>query len=117
MNMNKIKTLFIALCAIALTGCGEENSENIDNKPMSNSLNIRRGYFDNHSYIIYSGYNAGGIMTIEAENVIRFISERYCIVEKSKLYKLDIAFRAKHYDVVVLNPSEVKGLFPELFKE
>lgn len=46
---------------------------------------------------------------------LQWLSERFCIVEKSKLE--DIAFRAKHYNCVILMGSEVKELFPELFKD
>lgn len=52
-----------------------------------------------------------------AEDVIRFLLRRYCLVEKSKLEELDIAFRAKHYGIVVLNQGDIERLFPEIAKE
>lgn len=53
----------------------------------------------------------------DAEDVIRFLLRRYCLVEKSKLEELDIAFRAKHYGIVVLNQGDIESLFPEIAKE
>lgn len=52
-----------------------------------------------------------------AEWVIRFLLRRYCLVEKSRLKKLDIAYRAKEYDMVVLNKTDVDYLFPEIGEE
>ena len=52
-----------------------------------------------------------------AADVLQWLSERYCIVDKNKLDKLNIVYRTKHYDMVVLNPKEVQDLFPELFNQ
>lgn len=56
-------------------------------------------------------------ITAIAENTIRFLLRRYCLVEKSRLAKLDIAYRAKEYDMVILNKEDVDYLFPEIAKE
>lgn len=53
----------------------------------------------------------------EVERLIRFLLRRYCLVEKSRLKKLDIAYRAKHYGTVVLNQGDIESLFPEIAKE
>lgn len=52
-----------------------------------------------------------------AESFLRFLLRRYCLVEKSRLAKLDIAYRAKEYDMVILNKEDVDYLFPEIAKE
>lgn len=49
--------------------------------------------------------------------IFRWLCERFCLVEKSKIQKLDIAYRAKEYDMVVLNKGNVDYLFPDLGKE
>lgn len=60
--MTKPKLLLLALCAIALTGCGYKNGE-IDT---SNRLNnagdaLMKAEYEGHSYIIYKGSQKGGI--------------------------------------------------------
>ena len=51
------------------------------------------------------------------EEKLRFLLRRFCLVEKSRLKKLDIAYRAKAYDIVVLNKRDVDYIFPEIAKE
>lgn len=55
----------------------------------------------------------------EAEQVLTWLSQRYCIVEKSKLSKdgLDLAWRAKEYGTVILSSDNVYSLFPSIAKE
>ncbi len=57
------------------------------------------------------------IIQDDAEMFLRWLSERYCLVEKSRLKKLDIAYRAKHYGTVVLNQGDIDSIFPEIAKE
>lgn len=51
--------------------------------------------------------------------VFQWLTRRVSLVEKSKLGKdgLDIAWRAKEYDMVILSSDNVYYLFPDLGKE
>lgn len=49
--------------------------------------------------------------------IFQWLTRRFCLVEKSRLKKLDIAYRAKAYDIVVLNKRDVDYIFPEIAKE
>ena len=49
--------------------------------------------------------------------IFQWLTRRFCLVEKSRLKKLDIAYRAKAYDIVVLNKRDVDYIFPEIGKE
>lgn len=53
----------------------------------------------------------------EAEQVLTWLSTRYCLVEKSRLEELEIAYRAKEYNLVVLDKRDVDYLFPSIVKE
>lgn len=52
-----------------------------------------------------------------AKDVIKWLADRYCLVEKSKVEEVEIARRAKENRAVWLNPWEVNFLFPDLGKE
>lgn len=50
--------------------------------------------------------------------VLQWLSERFCIVEKSVMDKLSIVYRAKAYNLVCLNKEDVEALFgKELFND
>lgn len=48
---------------------------------------------------------------------LRWLTGRYCLVEKDKLQELEIARRAKEHGAVWLNQWEAEYLFPEIAKE
>lgn len=52
-----------------------------------------------------------------AKDVIKWIADKFCLVEKSKLQELEIARRAKEHGAVWLNQWEAESLFPEIAKE
>lgn len=60
--MNKTKLLLLALCTIALTGCGYRQGE-IDTNNRLNNVDdaLMKAEFEGHSYIIYKGSQKGGI--------------------------------------------------------
>lgn len=65
-------------------------------------------------------YDARGgkeLMTGEAENMIRFILRRYCLVDKSKLKEFDIPRRVKEHNALILDKCELDALFPEIAKD
>ncbi len=54
--------LFLALCAVALTGCREQAQANAKTEPesgVSQNLKAERITRLNHSYIYFYGYNGG----------------------------------------------------------
>lgn len=53
----KLTTAIIALLALTLTGC--ENSN--DRKGVSTSNSLETVEYNGHRYIMYQGYNRGGI--------------------------------------------------------
>ena len=57
------------------------------------------------------------IIQDDTEMFLRWLSRRFCLVEKSKLDELEIARRAKENGAVWLTPAEVRNLFPEIGKE
>lgn len=57
------------------------------------------------------------IIQDDAEMFLRWLSRRFCLVEKSKLDELEISRRAKENGAVCLTPAEVRNLFPEIAKE
>lgn len=64
-------------------------------------------------------YNGDTDFIDEAEQVLTWLSTRYCLVEKCKLSKdgLDLAWRAKEYGTVILSSDNVYSLFPSIAKE
>lgn len=57
------------------------------------------------------------IETLSNEAFLTWLLRRFCLVEKSRLEKLSIFYRAKVYDMIVLNKEDVNFLFPEIAKE
>lgn len=56
----------------------------------------------------------------KAENtayVLRWLSQRYCLMEKIKLEELDIPRRVKEHRALILDKRELDALFPEIAKE
>lgn len=51
------------------------------------------------------------------ECFLKYTLRRFCLVEKSRLEKLSIFYRAKVYDMVILDKEDVNFLFPDLGKE
>lgn len=52
------------------------------------------------------------------EEVITVLSKDYCIVLKDAIKKLDIAYRANNYDMVILNRDDIESLFgKQIFEE
>lgn len=58
--MTKTKLLLLALCAIALMGC-ENTESNRLNPSLKNDYDMRRRYFDGHYYITCVVRRGGGI--------------------------------------------------------
>ena len=59
--MNKIKTLLLALCAIALTGCEMGKADNNQHRLNDFDDAIVSAEYNGHKYIIYKGSQKGGI--------------------------------------------------------
>lgn len=58
------------------------------------------------------------ICEYDAKSVLEWLSRDYCIVPKSAIDKLSIAYRAKAYNLVCLNKEDVENLFgKEMFEE
>lgn len=72
--------------------------------------NLAREYVD-------EVYNGDTDFTEEAEQLIHWLSKRFCLVDKKRVEELDLAFRAKQYDMIVLNSEDFAYLFPEIAKE
>lgn len=62
-------------------------------------------------------YNGNTDFTDEAKQVIQWLSKRFYLADKKRVEELDLAFRAKQYDMVVLNSEKLAYLFPEIAKE
>lgn len=56
---NKLTTLLLALCAVALTGCKRENMRKDYGFDVYDS--IQTVDYKGHRYIVYKGYRKGGI--------------------------------------------------------
>ena len=61
--MNKIKTTFLIMCIIALTGCESPAGKLNTNQNLLNSYEdaILSAEYNGHKYIIYKGRYQGGI--------------------------------------------------------
>lgn len=57
--MRKIKLTLLALCAVALTGCVDENEN--DRKSVSGMDTLETVEYNGHRYTMYQGYNKGSI--------------------------------------------------------
>lgn len=55
--MKKIKLTLLALCAVALTGCGNKN----DRESVSGTNTLETVEYNGHRYIMYQGMNKGSI--------------------------------------------------------
>lgn len=52
-----------------------------------------------------------------AKEIIHWLSKRFYLVDKKRVEELDLAFRAKQYDMVILNSEDFAYLFPQIAKE
>ena len=61
----KLTTLLLALCAIALTGCGEQKTQEEFQQYLDNRCDgyIKTVNYRGHSYILYSESGKGGGIT------------------------------------------------------
>lgn len=63
-------------------------------------------------YAEFAGYKDNIDALVVIENAFGWLSQRYCLVEKSKFQELEIARRVKVNGHVALKRSDVDYLFP-----